>query len=64
MEQKVDEAMVAVGDETGLKKLIGDELSDSETSDEEDSSTLIMFVQASAYSVFILHFGYNFYVVV
>ncbi|CAG9535839.1 unnamed protein product [Cercopithifilaria johnstoni] len=36
MEQKVDEAMVAVGDETGLKKLIGDEFSDTDSSDVDD----------------------------
>ncbi|VBB32557.1 unnamed protein product [Acanthocheilonema viteae] len=36
MEQKVDEAMVAVGDEIGLKKLIGDDFSDSDSSDVDD----------------------------
>ena len=41
MEQKVDEAMVAVGDETGLKKLIGGDLTDSDSSDEEDDSKLL-----------------------
>lgn len=39
MEQKVDEAMVAVGDEVGLKRMIGDDLSDSENSDVDDIST-------------------------
>lgn len=39
MEQKVDEAMVAVGDETGLKKLIGDDFSDTDSSDVDDIST-------------------------
>ncbi|KAM3718453.1 General transcription factor IIF subunit [Dirofilaria immitis] len=39
MEQKVDEAMVAVGDETGLKKLIGDDFSDTDSSDVDGSST-------------------------
>lgn len=39
MEQKVDEAMVAVGDETGLKKLIGDDFSDADSSDVDDTST-------------------------
>lgn len=39
MEQKVDEAMVAVGDETGLRKLIGsDDFSDSASSDDDDPS--------------------------
>lgn len=37
MEQKVDEAMVAVGDETGLKKLIGGDLSDTDSSDDDTS---------------------------
>lgn len=38
MEQKVDEAMVAVGDEEGLKKLIeNDDLSDSDDNELDDT---------------------------
>lgn len=44
MEQKVDEAMVAVGDETGLKKMIGDDLSDTDSSDMDDTSTRTILV--------------------
>uniref|UniRef100_A0A915PGQ8 Transcription initiation factor IIF subunit alpha n=1 Tax=Setaria digitata TaxID=48799 RepID=A0A915PGQ8_9BILA len=42
MEQKVDEAMVAVGDETGLKKLIGDDLSDTDSSDVDDTTKKLL----------------------
>ncbi|KAK6103989.1 Transcription initiation factor IIF alpha subunit (TFIIF-alpha) family protein [Brugia pahangi] len=43
MEQKVDEAMVAVGDETGLKKLIGDDFSDTDSSDMDDTTKKLLF---------------------
>uniref|UniRef100_A0A9J2P5N0 Transcription initiation factor IIF subunit alpha n=1 Tax=Ascaris lumbricoides TaxID=6252 RepID=A0A9J2P5N0_ASCLU len=39
MEQKVDEALVAVGDEEGLKKMIESDLSDTESSEDEDDTT-------------------------
>ncbi|VDK68577.1 unnamed protein product [Onchocerca ochengi] len=42
MEQKVDEAMVAVGDETGLKKLIGDDFSDTDSSDVDDTTKKLL----------------------
>ncbi|EFO21187.1 hypothetical protein LOAG_07303 [Loa loa] len=42
MEQKVDEAMVAVGDETGLKKLIGDDFSDTDSSDLDDTTKKLL----------------------
>ncbi|EJW85046.1 hypothetical protein WUBG_04042 [Wuchereria bancrofti] len=42
MEQKVDEAMVAVGDETGLKKLIGDDFSDTDSSDMDDTTKKLL----------------------
>lgn len=55
MEQKVDEAMVAVGDETGLKKLIGGDLSDTDSSDEEDDSMQFFYFLKNCYlkSVFL-----------
>ncbi|VDK78241.1 unnamed protein product [Litomosoides sigmodontis] len=45
MEQKVDEAMVAVGDETGLKKLIGDDFSDTDSSDVDDITKKLLAVE-------------------
>uniref|UniRef100_A0A0R3S669 Transcription initiation factor IIF subunit alpha n=1 Tax=Elaeophora elaphi TaxID=1147741 RepID=A0A0R3S669_9BILA len=42
MEQKVDEAMVAVGDEAGLKKLIGDDFSDTDSSDVDDTTKKLL----------------------
>uniref|UniRef100_A0A915AK06 Transcription initiation factor IIF subunit alpha n=1 Tax=Parascaris univalens TaxID=6257 RepID=A0A915AK06_PARUN len=39
MEQKVDEALVAVGDEEGLKKMIESDLSDTESSEDDDDTT-------------------------
>lgn len=40
MEQKVDEALVAVGDEEGLKKMIESDLSDTESSEDEDDTSV------------------------
>lgn len=39
MEQNVDEALVEVGDEEGLKKMIESDFSDSEQSEDDDDNS-------------------------